>query len=123
MKSFYKTAIEDIYFNISCILFVVFSIWWIGLHFFNVSPIQIQIWAALYQLTALFGGIVGLFIAKKWGLFKSTMGRAIFMFSIGLLCESFAQSAGSYLVLKLGTVPYPSLSDVGAFGALIFYAI
>ena len=30
---------------------------------------------------------------------------------------------GSHTMTAVGTVPYPSLSDVGAFGALIFYAI
>ena len=123
MKSFYKTAIHETSFQISCGLFLIFSLWWAGLHIFDATSAQIQIWAVLYQVTAIFGGIVGLIIARKWGGFKSMLGRAIFMFSIGLLCESFAQSAGSYLAWKLGTVPYPSLSDVGAFGALIFYAI
>ncbi len=123
MKSFYKTAIHETTFKVSCLLFLVFSIWWIILHLFDASATQILIWADLYHVTALFGAIAGLVISKKWGGFKSMLGRAIFMFSIGLLCESFAQSAGSYLAWKLGTVPYPSLSDVGAFGALIFYAV
>src|SRR3989338_224019 len=103
--------------------FVIFSLWWIVLHLLNASSGQILIWADLYNFIALFGVIVGLVIARKWGGFKSTLGRATIMFSFGLLCEWFAGTAGAYLVWKVGTVPYPSLSDIGAFGALIFYAI
>ena len=123
MYSFYETMLRDWRIKVSAVLFFIFSIWWTGLHLLNASSDQFQLWAALYQLTALFGAIAGLIIAKKWGGFKSTMGRATLMFSIGLLCEWFAQVAGSYLVWQVGTVPYPSLSDIGAFGALIFYAI
>ena len=125
MKSFYKTAVSNILFKISCILFLVFSVWWIVLQLLHVSStsLEVQIWAGLYQLTALFGSIAGFKIAKKWGGLKSMMGRATLMFSFGLFFEVIAQSAGTYLAWKLGTVPYPSLSDVGAFGALIFYAI
>lgn len=123
MNSFNKAILRDSRIRISAALFVIFSLWWAGLHLFNASSVQVQIWTALYQLTALFGGVAGLVIARRWGGLKSMMGRAILMFSIGLLCELLAQSAGSYLVWQVGTVPYPSLSDVGAFGALIFYAI
>lgn len=125
MKGFYKTIFRDPLFLISSALFVIFFLSWIVLHLLNASPVsvQVQIWTVSYQITAFFGGISGLVIARKWGGFKSTMGRAILMFSVGLLCQNLAQSAGSYLVWTTGTVPYPSLSDVGAFGALIFYAV
>lgn len=122
MSGLYKALLQDRLARISGGLFAFFIVWWAALQILDSSHEQFQVWAALYQLIALYGGIVGFFIAKQWGGFRSMMGRAILMFSIGLLCESFAQIAGSYLVWSVGTVPYPSLSDVGAFGALIFYA-
>lgn len=114
---------QDTLIRISAALFVFFILWRIEMSIFNASQIEFQIWGVSYQVTALFGAIVGLTVASKWGGFRSTMGRATLMFSLGLFCESFAQTSGSYLAWQLGTVPYPSLSDVGAFGALIFYAI
>src|ERR1035437_3968516 len=125
MKSFSRVVFQDTAFRISCLLFVIFSLWWSYLHLIGASLDQFQSWNGLYQLTALFGGIAGLIVAKKWGGFKSVMGRAAFMFSFGLLFEVIAQSAGYYYAYMstAGTVPYPSLSDVGAFGALIFYAV
>lgn len=95
------------------------------MHLTHVAVERFQTWNGLYQLTALFGAVVGLVISKKWGGVKSTMGRAILMFSLGLFFQVIAQSAGYYYtyISALGTVPYPSFSDFGAFGALIFYAI
>lgn len=122
-NDFYNVVLRDGSFRISSALCIVLLLWWVALQLLNASPFQILIWADLYHVTALFGAIAGLLIARKWGGFKSTMGRATSMFSIGLLCQWFAQVAGIYLVWQTGTVPYPSLSDIGAFGALIFYAI
>ncbi len=121
---FYSLVLQDRLFRISISIFAVFSIWWIVLQLLQASSTstEVQIWAGLYQITALFGSIAGFTIAKKWGGFHSMMGRAALMFSTGLFFQVIAQSAGTYLAWKVGTVPYPSLSDVGAFGALIFYA-
>lgn len=125
MIAFYKTIFKNALFRISCALFAFFSLWWGYLHITHATLEQFQGWNGLYQLTALFGAISGLIISKKWGGLKSTMGRATLMFSTGLFFQVIAQSAGYYYAYMstAGTVPYPSLSDVGAFGALILYSI
>ena len=123
MEAFYKAVFRDNTFRISAVLFLIYSLWWVTLRFLHPTPTQVLIFADSYHVTALFGAIIGFSIARKWGGFQSMMGRAILMFSAGLLCEWFAQVTGIYLVWQVGTVPYPSLSDVGAVGALIFYAI
>lgn len=122
-RGFYKALLEDRYFRVSFVLFVLFLLWWLALCLTNASSAQYKVWGYVYQITALFGAIVGLVISSKWSGLKSTIGRALLMFSTGLLFEWFAQAAGSFLTWQTGTVPYPSLSDVGAFGAMIFYAI
>lgn len=122
-SQFYKVILRDASFKISAGLLSLFTVWWAALHLFDLPYGFTIAWAVSYQITALFGSIVGFLIARKWGGFQSTMGRAILMFSFGLLCQWFAQAAGNYYVWYIGTVPYPSLSDIGAFGALIFYAL
>ena len=50
------------------------------------------------------------------------IGRAIQLFSIGLLFQIFGQNAFSFYIsiLKV-SVPYPSIADVGFFGSIVFY--
>jgi hypothetical protein len=123
MNSFYKAIREDRLIKGSVALFLIVSLWWLVLQLTNASDTAVLIWADTYHITAIFGAIAGFAIARRWGGLKSMMGRAIIMFSIGLFCEWFAQVAGVYLVWKVGTVPYPSISDIGAFGAIIFYSV
>ena len=80
-------------------------------------------WGSTYQVLAILGGIVGLFVAKRWG-FKSLLGKAILFFSIGLLLQSFGQTVDSYYNFFLNaTIPYPSLGDVGFMGSVFAYII
>ncbi len=81
-----------------------------------------QAWGSLYQVMALFGGIVGITVSRKWGGHKSLLGKAILFFSIGLLLQSFGQSVDSYYnFFKNATIPYPSLGDVGFMGSVFAY--
>lgn len=110
---------------VSFALLLVFTIWWIVLNPFKTEspyPESRVLWSVTYQIIALWGGINGLFIAKKWGGIKSVIGRSILAFSIGLLCQSFGQFVYSYYLLRLHIdAPYPSLGDVGYFGTIPFY--
>lgn len=112
--------------KITVALFAVFGVWWAILYFYFHSILTQQnlYWAAVYQLIALWGGIFGLFSSHSWGGHKSLMGRSIIYFSIGLLLQSFGQSAFSYYTTILGVdIPYPSVADVGYFGSIIFYIL
>ena len=105
------------------ILFFVLTIWW-GISFFIVkSDSQNLIWAASYQIVALWGGMLGLLvISRLWGGTKSVMGQAVISFAVGLLLEVFGQSVFSFynIILKIN-IPYPSVADVGFFGSIPFY--
>src|SRR3990167_9452901 len=61
------------------------------------------------------GGINGLIIARRWGSFKSAVGRAIIFLSLGLISWGLGTYifSGIYNFLLQVEVPYPSLADVG----------
>ncbi len=83
-----------------------------------------QIWAAVYQCLAFFGGFLGIFYSRIWGGHRSYIGRAVLILSIGLLLQCFGQSVYSYFIFYQHIdVPYPSLGDVGFFGSVIAYIV
>src|SRR5581483_5234679 len=74
-----------------------FTVWWIGLHTFlhpqfnNIDNSVLEWFSDTYGLMALIGALVGFNISKDWGGFRSYIGRAIIMFSLGLLLQEFGQ--------------------------------
>ncbi len=108
----------------SIFFFVVLSIWWtiVALVLKNNYIHANLIWAASYQLMAVFGLIFGFIIARSWGGIRSIVGKTIMFFSIGLLLQVFGQTIFSIynLVLEI-EIPYPSWADVGYFLSIPFY--
>ena len=111
------------------VLYLIISAWFLYLHIFlnfdlDSTKYDLKIWASVYQIIALFGGIVGIFISRKWGGHKSIVGKAILFFALGLLLQVFGQSFDSYLnVIKNVEIPYPALGDIGFFGSVVSYII
>jgi hypothetical protein len=107
------------------VIFVLFTAWWIYLKQFDMESTRDmrQLWGATYQILALYGGIVGLFISRKWGGYKSLIGKTILAFSIGLLLQVFGQCYSSYYVFHYAaeSPPYPAIGDIGFFGSVIAY--
>ncbi len=123
MKPEAKTLFSYNTFNIVFYIFIFLAFWRLGLSLypkFNVDT-NIQIWAASYQIIAWVGAIIGLVFAKKWGGFKSLLGRTALAFSFGLLAQSFGQSVFSWYFYTGNELPYPSLADLGFFGSIPFY--
>ena len=85
------------------------------------SGINVQVWAASYQIMAWVGAVIGLIFAKKWGGFKSLLGRTALAFSFGLLAQSFGQCVFSWYFYSGNTLPYPSLADLGFVASIPFY--
>lgn len=106
------------------IIFFILTVWWVvspsfqgpeSKRFFGDFP-------SIYAVMALLGGIWGIAIARKWGGIKSVMGKAVIMFSLGLLSQVFGQLAYAYLSFyKHIEVPYPSIGDIGYFGSIPLY--
>ena len=107
------------------VLYIIFTSWWIYLRLTTTpESLDNQLFAASYGLLALFGGIIGISIAQKWGGFKSLFGRSIYMFSFGLLAQEFGQLMYSYYIyFSNNEVPYPSWGDLGYFGSIILYIL
>lgn len=109
--------------NIAYFMFGFYVLWWLYLQIFiQKTNIQYSIFAGSYGLLAVYGGIFGLHTSFKWGGLRTLMGRAIFMFSLGLFLQAFGQFDYGYYVIFLHIqVPYPSIGDIGYFGTIPFY--
>ena len=96
-----------------CVFYIVLLVWWLTIQFSKITSTDFNLaFAFAYGLIPLFGGFVGFHQARKWGLFKSTMGKALFFLSVGLLTWGLGEMIWSYynLVLRV-EVPYPSWAD------------
>ncbi|MFH0773289.1 MAG: hypothetical protein V1922_03180 [bacterium] len=120
-----KTVLKEWQAKVAALLFLVYSAWWISLQYSHlVANPAFDYFASTYCLMALWGGIWGIYIAQKWGGWKSLMGRAILFFSFGLFAQAFGQICYSYYVMVLHIeVPYPSIGDLGYFGSIPLYTI
>jgi hypothetical protein len=110
--------------QVSVLLFILLTVW------FFVSPMVtgaddgrfLGDFPSIYGLLALWGGIWGVSISKKWGLTKSVMGKAVLMFSLGLFAQEFGQIVYAYFsFIKNIEIPYPSVGDIGYFGSVPLY--
>lgn len=82
------------------------------------------IYCFAYGFVPLFGGLFGVNIARKWGMFKSSMGKAVFFLSISLICWSIGAYTWAYYNFVVhASVPYPGLSDVAWISSIPLWAI
>jgi len=94
---------------------------WILIHFFNIN-IPIELFANTYWILAFIGAIAGLWSARLWGYFGSSIGKSISFFSLGLLLQVFGQLTYSFYIYVLhADTPYPSIGDLGFFGSVLLY--
>lgn len=108
--------------QLTLLVFLVLTGWWISLQI-SRHPEDNNWFGVAYGSVALIGAIAGLFVSKKWGGFKSYIGRAIAMFSLGLFAQEFGQVAyWVYVFVLKSDVPYPSVGDIGFFGSIPLYA-
>lgn len=112
--------------KIITIIFFLLSIWWLVNNLIvgnkNIRYDNFIDFGGVYGIVALLGGIWGIRIAIKWGGIKSVMGKAIFMFSLGLFAQEFGQIAYAlYNDIYKTPGPYPSLGDIGFFGSIPLY--
>ena len=104
-------------------LFLLYVAWWVYMQVaLPHDHILYALYGQSYGVIALVGAIGGLFVARKWGGFKSVMGKAIIMFSLGLFAQEFGQIAYTYYIfIEHIEIPYPSIGDIGFFGTIPFY--
>ena len=111
-------------FFIVTVFFIEFVLGWGIIQLIDAPQDLNYFFGAVYGLVALIGGIYGLSVAKRWGGFKSTLGRTISYLSIGLLLAEFGQLVFSYYNIFLHEpAPYPSVADIGFFGNIPLYIL
>ncbi|TAL49044.1 hypothetical protein EPN83_02100 [Patescibacteria group bacterium] len=99
----------------------------VWLYLSNVtSSILIDLYGVLFLgFIPVVGGVNGLIIAKRWGSFKSAVGRAVIFLSLGLISWGLGTYvfSGIYNFLLHVEVPYPSIADVGYILSLPLWAV
>ncbi len=105
--------------------FLILTIWWVSMYFRNLQEgPENNYFTLIYPFMSLLGGVMGLYVARKWGGFTSYLGKSISMFSFGLLAQFIGQAVYAYYIYVLGVdVPYPSWGDLGYFGSVVFYIL
>lgn len=118
-----ETIKNQFFAKVLFILFIFFSFWWAFMSWFLPKEHFLYgFYGTLYGIIAAWSGGWGLMIAREWGMFKSVMGKAIIMFSLGLFAQEFGQCAYTFYIFVLHVdVPYPSVGDIGFFGTIPFY--
>lgn len=96
------------------IVYIVSIFWYLTLDTTS-EPISVSnYWYTVLEgLIPLWGGLYGLYLAKKWGGFSSIIGKAQSYISLGLISWGIGELifAGYYNLLMNVEVPYPSLAD------------
>lgn len=114
--------------KLAIFFFLLLSSWWLLNNFFvDKTTLRYDTFfdfGEFYGYMALWGGIWGLIIAKKWGGFGSIMGKAMIMFSLGLFAQEFGQLFYAWYndIFKVAG-PYPSFGDLGYFGSIPLYIL
>lgn len=110
--------------KVAVVLLLLLTVWW-AMGMMNPEAYEVRYFGdfpSIYGVMALWGGIWGLVIARKWGGMGSVMGKAITMFSLGLFSQEMGQIIYAYYsFFQHISVPYPSLGDVFYFGSIPLY--
>jgi hypothetical protein len=116
---------KNFFVKILSFFFITLTIWWVSIYVRGLTEgSENNAFTLIYPWFSLIGAVTGLFVAEKWGGFKSLMGKIICTFSFGLLAQFLGQALYAYYIYIQGIeVPYPSLGDIGYFGSVIFYII
>lgn len=118
MSSFFNTFKTKMGLLTTALFIFFFGLWLFNIFVTKSEAITTFI-TDFYFLVALAGASAGFYIAKAWGGYKSTFGKSISFFSLGLLAQSFGQITYAFYHYVLGEDnPYPSIADLG-FGATI----
>lgn len=105
--------------------FAVISCYWVWLFISERVDTDFNyFYSFAFSLMPFLGGILGVVGAKVWGGFKSSLGKAVSLFSLGLFFWGSGSMVWAYynFVVNL-PAPYPSIADVGYILALVFWAL
>ncbi len=100
-------------------------IYWVVLYFSQqTTSVYNFLYSFLFSLVPLIGGVVAMPSAKRWGGFRTAIGKAIFFIGLGLFAWGAGSMVWSYYNFFLGEpAPYPSLADLGFAPSIFFYGL
>lgn len=85
---------------------------------------QKELFSDSYWILPLICGLIGISAARRWGGLKSVFGKSVTFLSIGLFAQVFGQVVYTYYAhVQHVDAPYPSIGDIGFFGAVIAYIL
>jgi len=111
---------------IAALIFTAFIAFWtyLGIKGLRGDSSEAELYSALYGTMALYGGLIGIAISKRWGGAKSLIGKSVLFISLGLLAQAAGQITYSmYTYIFHVVVPYPSFGDFWYFGSVILYIL
>ena len=105
------------------LIFLGYVAWWAS--FQSVVQSQgrsVQWFGATYGVVALIGAVTGLVASRKWGGYKTIMGRALLFYALGLFAQEAGQIIYTYYIYGAKIqIPYPSWGDLAYFGSVLLY--
>ncbi len=120
-----KQLFSNSFTKVIVFIYLVLTTFWVWM-FSNNSQEGLfnNLYGAIYPLISLIGGLYGIFVvSKKWGGYRSVIGRGVYFLSLGLLAQVFGQWAWSYYtIIQKIEVPYPSVADIGYFAIIPLYS-
>jgi hypothetical protein len=110
---------RKLFLTLSVLLVTLYIIWWFALQILAPAHDSVfnDYYADTYGILAGVGGLMGLYIAGKWGYFKSYIGNALIFLSLGLIAQFFGQL--SYTILFY---VYDMENAYPAFGEIFYLA-
>lgn len=120
-----ETLKKNRYLQLALIFFSILSFWWFTIFLRQLKEsLENSIFTNIYGVMAFYGGILGFFIASKWGGKASLMGRVLLSLSGGLFCQFLGQLFYIYYIyfLKIEN-PYPSIGDMFFTLSVVFYLV
>lgn len=122
MNEMYRILRKERPAQIASVIFIAFTVFWVFLFFVERDSVYHATYGSTYGILAGWAGVVGIMISRKWGGYKSIVGRAIVFFSLGLLAQFLGQVAYTFYIYYLQIdIPYPSIGDIGYFGSIPLY--
>lgn len=123
MVSLWGKIVVDKFTLVTVAAFVILSLWWLVIYLGGTTDAWINhAFGFTYGGFSVWGGLIGLLTARKWGGFSSLIGKSIIFLSLGLLMQAFGQySFWFYNVFLHTDVPYPGIPDIGFFGSIPLY--
>jgi hypothetical protein len=105
------------------LLFLGYVVWWGSFQsVVGQQGISVQRFGATYGILALLGALVGFWGYRKWGGYRTVIGRALLFYSLGLLAQEAGQIIYTYYIYGAKIqIPYPSWGDLAYFGSVLLY--